>query len=226
MCGRYTLTQTEQIPDVFEVDEVRLPPRYNIAPSQTVPAVTLADHDTRQLGLYRWGLIPYWAKDEKIGFKMINARSETVASKSAFRNAFQKRRCLLPTDGYYEWRKQSDGKQPFLFRRKDRRLMAFAGLWERWRAPDGHQVLSCTIITTGPNPLSGQVHDRMPVILPHEEHGHWLDPEARSKELQALLVPYPAEEMEAVAVSREVNSPHNQRPEIIEEVAVENPPRL
>ncbi|HSR70361.1 MAG TPA: SOS response-associated peptidase [Acidobacteriota bacterium] len=226
MCGRYTLTQTEQIPQVFEVDEVRLPPRFNIAPSQMVPAVTWADQNTRQLDLYRWGLIPYWAKDEKIGFKMINARCETVASKTAFRNAFQRRRCLLPADGYYEWRAEADGKQPFLFRRKDRSLMALAGLWERWKAPDGHLVLSCTILTTRPNPLSALVHDRMPVILPREGHGLWLDPSARQSQLEELLKPYPAQEMEAVAVSRKVNSPHNDGPEVMEEVEVDNPPRL
>ncbi len=214
MCGRYTLTGYERIPDLFEVDEVRIPPRFNIAPTQSVPAVRLGSQG-RRLDFFHWGLVPFWAKDPKIGARMINARSETVESKPAFRAAFTKRRCLVLADGYYEWRKLSDGKQPYWFRLTDGGIFAMAGLWETWGGKEGESLHSCTILTTEANGLARSVHDRMPVILPTEFHSHWLDPSASRENLKEMLRSYPAERMEALPVSRRVNNVRNDDPECI-----------
>ncbi|MEE8583597.1 MAG: SOS response-associated peptidase [Acidobacteriota bacterium] len=218
MCGRYTLTGYQRIPDLFEVDDVRIGPRFNIAPTQDVPAVRLGQQGQRRLDLFHWGLIPFWAKDPKMGARMINARSETVDSKPAFRNAFARRRCLIPADGYYEWRKLPDGKQPFLFRLKDGGLFAFAGLWERWKSPEIGERLSCTILTTSPNPLAAAAHDRMPVILPPEGHRLWLDPGSAPELLKELMIPYQGSDLEAFPVSRTVNNPRNEAAECVEPV--------
>lgn len=216
MCGRYTLTGYERIPDFLEVDEVRIGPRFNIAPTQEVPAVKLDREGRRRLDFYRWGLIPFWAKDPKMGARMINARSETVETKPAFRNAFAWHRCLIPADGYYEWRKSADGKQPYLFRLQGGGLFAFAGLWERWKSPQGDHTLSCTILTTEANPLAGLVHDRMPAILPRDRHRLWLDPGSEPEVLKSLLVPYAGTDLESFPVSRVVNNPRNEVPECVE----------
>jgi len=219
MCGRFTLTvPPELIGDLFDLDvPLALQPRYNIAPSQ--PVAVIANHAQRAVELYRWGLIPHWAKDHKIGYKLINARSETLASKPSFRNAYKARRCLILADGFYEWRKQGKARIPFRFALRSAGVFTFAGLWETWRAPDGDEVRSCTIVTTEANAVVGEVHDRMPVILPVEVRDEWLDPERREPAtLQELLRPYPAEEMEGYEVSTVVNSPKHETAECVKRV--------
>src|SRR5258708_3591699 len=193
-------------------------PRYNISASQQVRVLKLADDSgtfasgtiAMQMHIQRWGLVPGWAKDVKIGYKMINARSETILEKPSFRTAFKKRRCLIPADGFYEWKKEGKGKQPFHFGMKDDSLFAFAGIWEQWKSSDGEAAVmeTCAILTTTPNELVAGVHDRMPVILPAAQYGLWLSAEAeRVGQLQDLLVPYPAGEMKRYPVSSAVNSP-------------------
>jgi putative SOS response-associated peptidase YedK len=223
MCGRFTLTDPDQdLAEQFDLPEIpALEPRYNIAPTQAVAAVRVAAGGAvRELVLLRWGLIPFWAKDPEIGARLINARSETVAEKPAFRDAFKRRRCLVVADGFYEWQKQQGKKQPFYIRLRAGQPFAFAGLWERWRGAEESIVESCTLLTTSPNGLMQPLHNRMPVILQPRDYELWLDPGVvRAELLQPLLVPYPAEEMEAYPVSRRVNSPDNDDPRCIEPLA-------
>ena len=163
-------------------------------------------------------MIPSWAKDPSIGNRLINARAETLTEKPSFRSAFRRRRCLVLADGFYEWRQipGQKGKVPMYIQMKDRELFAFAGLWEHWNAPDGSHILSCTIITTSPNPLMEEIHNRMPVILPKEGYSLWLSPDEEDPQmLSELLRPYPHEEMMAYPVSTMVNSPANESPECI-----------
>jgi len=221
MCGRYTLTvDASVLATLFDLEPlVEIEPRYNIAPSQPVPIVRTNDSGKREWARVRWGLIPSWAKDAKIGHKLINARAETAADKPSFRSAYKHRRCLLPADGFYEWVKTGGGKQPHHIRFVDRRPFAFAGLWERWTPPEGDPVESCTILTTRPNSLVTELHDRMPVILDPERFGGWirkgpLSPDAA----EAMLIPHPADGMEAVPVSSLVNSPKNDEPRCVEPV--------
>lgn len=220
MCGRYTLkTPTNVLTELFEIEEYpsALNPSYNIAPTQEVAAVVEED-DKRKLEMFHWGLIPSWAKDPAIGNKMINARAETASEKPSFRSAFKKRRCLILADGFYEWQKTDSGKQPFYIHMKDGSPFAFAGLWEAWK--NGEEISSCTIITTDANDLMNEIHHRMPVILPPENYGVWLDPDFDEKEpLMDLLKPYPSDEMEAYQVSRRVNRPANNEPSCIEPAA-------
>ena len=221
MCGRFTLHHSaEQIEERFGaavVVEIALP-RYNVAPTQDVLVVT--QNGARHLSAYHWGLIPSWAKDAGIGNKMINARAETLAEKPSFRTALSRRRCLIPADGFYEWQDAPAGvkspKTPMHIRLKDGGLFAFAGLWDEWHAPDGSPLRSCTIITTAPNAVTAPIHDRMPVILRPEDEAIWLDHSRTSgPDLLPLLVPYPADRMEAYAVSRQVNVPTVDDPELI-----------
>lgn len=224
MCGRFTLkTPASLIAELFDVridPGLELRPRYNIAPTQPVAAVrTSPTAGDRELVLLRWGLIPSWAADMKIGASLINARSETVASKPAFRQAFRKRRCLIPADGFYEWQKQAAGaggkKQPFCTTLRDGRPFALAGLWERWarpgETPGDVPLETCTILTTDANELQRSVHDRMPVILRPEDYAVWLDPQVQSPEqLTPLLQAYPAAEMQMRLVSTLVNNARNE----------------
>jgi putative SOS response-associated peptidase YedK len=218
MCGRFTLTVSARVlAELFDVPEpAELAPRYNIAPTQQVLVVRTGEGG-RELASVRWGLIPHWADDPAIGNRMINARGETVAAKPAFRSALKQRRCLIGADGFYEWKKVGAGKQPHLIRFADRRPFAFAGLWERWRPRDGGSTVdSCTIITTTPNELLRELHDRMPVILPPAAFGEWLAPESLpDPRLDELLAPFPDVDMQAFPVSRRVNSPANDDPECI-----------
>ncbi len=210
MCGRYTLTanpKTLQAEFGIPVPE-NLAPRYNIAPTQPVPVI-VAENGAPRLDVFRWGLIPSWAKDPRIGNKLINARAETIAEKPSFRAAFRRRRCLIPADGFFEWQRTSRGKQPLFIHFKNRRPFAFAGLWEQWLSPDGSEILSCTIITTAPNELLKNIHNRMPVILPAESRNLWLDESQPPQNLLSLLKPYPAPEMAFYPVSKLVNSPAN-----------------
>ena len=217
MCGRYTLrSNLKQLADLFHVGDVHLPlfdPRYNIAPSQDVLAVR--QPDGRELVELKWGLVPSWAQDPKIGYRMINARCESVAEKPSFRSAFKKRRCLIPADGFYEWQKRGKEKQPYFIHLTDDQPFAFAGLWEYWER-DGEIIESCTIITTEANELMRPLHDRMPVILPAESHDEWLDSDNQAMEdLPSLLKPYPSEEMDAYPITTYVNSPKNQGQECV-----------
>jgi putative SOS response-associated peptidase YedK len=223
MCGRFTLsTPAERLAELFGLDEVpSLAPRYNIAPSQGAPAVRLTAEGKRHLELLHWGLVPSWAKELSVGYRMINARAETAAEKPAFRKAMRERRCLVLADGFYEWQKRGRGrKQPWYIALKDRRPFAFAGLWERWHPPaaegatEAAPVLqSCTLLTTQPNALVAELHDRMPVILQPGDYDAWLDPAERDPEkLKPLLRAFPAEEMVAFEVSSRVSSPVNDDP--------------
>jgi putative SOS response-associated peptidase YedK len=224
MCGRYTLTaDLKTVADRFgapmPADEwaTSAPPRYNIAPTQSV--IVVGDDGKRYMKQMRWGLIPSWAKDPSIGNKMINARAETVAEKPAYRSALKKRRCLVPADGFYEWQKLGNVKQPMRIVLKSHEPFGFAGLWEEWMSPEGEGVLSCVIITTEANELLKSVHDRMPVILTREAEAMWLDPKIQEPErLLALLKQYPPDQMEFYPVSREVNSPAIDKPSNIEPV--------
>ena len=223
MCGRYSITTpTEAMKRVFRFSGPlpNLPPRYNVVLTQRVPIVRAArgDRHDRELATVRWGLIPFWAKDATIGYKLINARAEGIDAKPSFREAFKRgRRCLIPADGFYEWQKKGTAKQPWRITLADGEPFAFAGLWERWeKAPDGVPVESCTIITTAAIALVSKLHDRMPVILPAEAYGPWLgEDSAAPPELLALLRSYPPDAMRAYPVSTVVNSPRNDTPECI-----------
>lgn len=221
MCGRFTLTlepgELQELLDLGPFVHI-VQPRYNIAPSQ--PVAIVKDPNTRAVELYQWGLVPFWSKDIKIGSRMINARSETVAEKPAFRAAFKYRRCLVLADGFYEWKKAAGGggKIPYLFKLRDDGPFTFAGLYEHWQSPEGGELHTCTILTCEPNELVGQVHNRMPVMLNAEERWQWLAPELQPKDLLDLLKPYPAGEMKGFAVSKAVNSPANDNPEVVEPV--------
>ncbi len=217
MCGRYALfSDPERIRVHFGLREVPpLPPRYNIAPSQEVPGVR--HREERELAMLRWGLIPSWAKDIKTGYRMVNARAETVAQRPAFRAAFRRRRCLLPADGFYEWQARGRYKQPYFIRRKDGDLMAFAGLWEHWEG-EGEVIESCTLIVTDANPLLRPIHDRMPVIIDRADYDRWLLPTEDFAGLLALLRPYPEGALEAYPVSPYVNNPRHDDPRCIEPI--------
>jgi putative SOS response-associated peptidase YedK len=217
MCGRFTLAvPAEQLARQFQLEQtLELAPRYNIAPTQQVAAVR-AGESGRELVMMRWGLVPSWAKDPSVGSRMINARSETAAEKPAFRNAIKQRRCLIPADGFYEWQQLADGKQPFHITLADRAPFALAGLWEHWKTPEGGWLHSCTVLTTEANELMRPLHDRMPVIVPPEQYGRWLDPSVRESELlQDLFAPYPSEQMVAYPVSKSVNRVGNEGPELV-----------
>ncbi len=211
MCGRYTLTATgQELAELFGLPEAPVfDPRYNIAPTQPVPLVR-AGPGGRELVLARWGLIPHWAQDPSIGNRLINARAETVAEKASFRDAFRRRRCLVPATGFYEWHNQGGRKQPFHFRLADGRPFAFAGLWERWQGPEG-ALESCTVLTTAANAVVRPVHERMPVLLDPRDYAQWLDAgPSRPEELLPLLRPFPEGPMVAVPVGRWVNDPRHE----------------
>jgi putative SOS response-associated peptidase YedK len=204
----------ETLPGLELPDE--LPQRYNVAPTQ--PVAVVANNGQNKLEFFHWGLIPSWAKDPKIGNRMINARAETVAEKTSFRVPYRRRRCLVLADGFYEWRKEPGrkAKTPMYIQLKSGKPFAFAGLWDLWRSPQDEALLSCTLITTTPNELVAQIHNRMPVILSPEAYDLWLDPaEQNPNRLDAWLKPYPAAEMTAFPVSTLVNNPRNDAPECI-----------
>lgn len=222
MCGRFTLrTPKERVKREFQLrEEPVVEARFNIAPTQSILAVRQID-DEREATSLKWGLIPSWAKDDSMGARLINARSETVAEKPAFREAFKRRRCIIPADGFYEWRREGKGKQPFFFSMRDGRLFGFAGLWDSWRDEEGKVIESCTILTTEANEVLRPVHDRMPVILHPETYARWLDEDARAVEsLKELLGPYPASQMTAHPVSAQVNSPRSQGEDLIKQIAI------
>jgi putative SOS response-associated peptidase YedK len=212
MCGRYRLSKRKQMVEEYfdsTSDEADWNPRYNIAPTQPVPVIRQNPKEPRrELSLLRWGLIPAWAKGAS-GAPLINARSETAATTPAFRDALRLRRCLIPADGFYEWQRSDNGKekQPFCFEVNDEELFAFAGLWDRWKDPNGQWIKSCSILTTTPNAAISAIHDRMPVILRRDDYDLWLDPGMEDADaVSDLLKPFDARLMRSYAVSSRVNS--------------------
>jgi putative SOS response-associated peptidase YedK len=221
MCNRYTQKQDlSKLKSRFRSQSAlsELRPRFNLAPSQPAPVI-VADGE-RLLDLYRWGLIPAWAKDPKVGYKMMNARAETVATTSAYRRPFQRQRCLVPADGFYEWKPdpinpKKAPKTPMYITLASEAPFAFAGLWDVWKDAEGKEIRSFTIITTSPNELIQPIHNRMPVILNPRDEDAWLDPAARPDQLLGMLAPYPADEMTAYAVATRVNYVRNDSPDLI-----------
>jgi putative SOS response-associated peptidase YedK len=226
MCGRFVLAvQPQQMALEFAVGNLpQLAANYNVAPTQPVAVIT--NETERQVSLYKWGLLPSWAKDASMAAKMINARSETVDEKPAFRAAFKRRRCIIPANGFYEWRVNADGKKtPMYIHLKDRELFGFAGLWEVWHSPEGDEVRTCTILTTEANSFMQSLHTRMPVILHREDYEAWLQPgEMAAAPLKTLLRQYEDEKMTAYEVSRAVNRAGFSSPEMI--TPVQSPPLL
>jgi len=218
MCGRYTLTASpEAIQQAFDLTSVPpLTARYNIAPTQPVPIITSEQRDT--LTIVQWGLIPSWSKDRSIASNLINARAETIDEKASFKNAFKRRRCLIPADGFYEWKSGGKGekKKPQFLTVGDRDLFAFAGLWETWNSPDGDQVYTCTIITAEPNDLVKTFHHRMAVILDKDQYDDWLSADTPAPVLKELMRPYPSDRMSVYEVSTLVNNATIDSPEMLE----------
>jgi putative SOS response-associated peptidase YedK len=223
MCGRVRLSSdVSEIKLVFGVPPERPAPNFaaswNVAPTDPLPVVRYeAKAGERSLDVMRWGLVPYWAKDIKVGFANINAKAEGIENKPAFREAFQRRRCLVPVDNFYEWKKTPAGKQPYAIAVADRSLMALAGLWEMWRSPTGERIRSFAIVTTTPNELCAALHDRMPVVLGARNWPAWLGEEpADPTRLRAMLAPYPSDEMRCWPVSPRVGNVKNNDPSLVE----------
>lgn len=218
MCGRYTMHHSpQQLEMRFGITQAQATTteRYNIAPTQTVPVIVEGD-GARFLDTMQWGLIPSWAKEPGIAKKMINARAETLAEKPAFCTALSRRRCLIPADGFYEWKREGAARQPMHIRRTDGELFAFAGLWEEWKQPDGTPLRTCTVITTSSNALMEPIHDRMPAILLPEDEEAWLHvTPGKFEEALHLLHPYPTELMEAYPVAKRVNIPTIEDPALL-----------
>ncbi len=219
MCGRYTLTaDANELAAYFGLDTVpELTPRFNIAPTNQVPVVRTMPGIGRRMDMVRWGLVPSWAKDARIGNRLINARADTVAEKPAFRSALRQRRCLIPADGFYEWRQEESQKQPYWIGFEGRAIFAFAGLWEHWQdRATGERIDSCAIITTDANQIVSAIHGRMPVILPEQHYDAWLDTQLNEPNAAlALLQPHHGTHMIAYAVSRNVNNPRNDRMDLM-----------
>jgi len=205
MCGRYALkTPVSKLVSHFDLDEaVDVVPRYNIAPGTDIPTIRHSPEGKRVMHLLHWGLVPHWAKDPGIGAKLSNARGETVADKPSFRDAFKRRRCLVPADGFYEWKTEGRQKQPYYFSMKTGEPFALGGVWESWRAPDGRILRTCCLITTEPNEIMLPVHDRMPVIVSPDDCEAWLTGEV--DDVLDLVRPYPTDEMQTWAVSKRVS---------------------
>jgi putative SOS response-associated peptidase YedK len=219
MCGRYSVTlPPEAIRELFRVmTNLNLRPRYNVAPTDEVPVIGLEEDGQRALKMFRWGLIPRWSKEIPKGPPQINARAETITKNSMFSEAFARRRCLVPADGFYEWSKDKSqqDRRPWRIFDPDRPAFAFAGIWEPWRNPDGQIVRSFAIITTGANARIAPIHDRMPVMLRREDEDAWLDPKGPEPRLLSLLAPYDADKTGLVRVGTRVNSVKNDDPECL-----------
>lgn len=219
MCGRFALYSSVQaIVDYAKILNrmQELSPNYNIAPGQKIPVI-INKQDGKYFDIFQWGLIPFWAKDPKIGYKMINSRAETIAEKPSFKYAFKRRRCLIPANGFYEWRKKD--KQPFYIQLRDRELFTFAGIWENWKSPEGTNIKTCSIVTTEANEFVKPIHHRMPVILDREKEFDWIsDKMEDSKMLLPFLKPY-EKNMLVYEISKEVNSPRNNYKELIQSIS-------
>lgn len=221
MCGRFSLTTSPiKLTKIFHFSEIpKFETHYNIYPGSDIAVIRQTDHQ-RTLDYFHWDLIPPWAEDPKIGYRTINARAETVHKAPAFRSAFKSKRCLIPANGFYEWKKlEKEKKQPYYIRPKDEAPFAFAGLWEKWQGKDGQVIESCTIITTESTKLIKPIHDRMPLILKPGDYELWLDLEVQEiRPLQIIMKPYPKDNMDAYPVSAAVNNPRNDIPECIEPI--------
>jgi putative SOS response-associated peptidase YedK len=223
MCGRSSLTVTEKELEkrfnaTFYSDDLERYnplPNFNVAPTHMHPVMTNLDQD--HLQFFRWGLIPFWAKDKKVGYKMINARKETLLEKSTFKNAVNKKRCIVPFDGFYEWKKTEDGKQPYRIVTTDTEIFSVAGLWERWKSPEHEDIYSFTLITQEPNELMADIHNRMPAILRPDQERDWLDMNIPSEDAIQMLQPYPSELMNAYPVSKRVGNVRENDEELIQE---------
>jgi len=217
MCGRYAITTApEAIRQLFAyLEQPNFPPRYNVAPTQPVPIVRMVE-GKRQLALVRWGLIPAWVKDPRAFSLVINARGESVLDKPAFRNAMKRRRCLFPADGFYEWKRNGERKQPYFVRLKSGQPMAFAGLWESWMGPNGEQMETAAIVTTTASRSIAYIHDRMPVIVPPDAFDFWLDPHVDGEMATAVVQPAKDALIEAYEVSSAVNRTANDSPLLVE----------
>ena len=220
MCGRFMLkTPIEEIADLFGLDATPvLPPRYNIAPSQNAAIIRSTEQGKRRLSLAQFGLIPHWAKDPKVGYKMINARGETVDRLPSFREAYRRRRCMIPTDGFFEWQTVDPSgkgpKQPFAIRRSDERPFAFAGIYEHWRSKDGaRSIESFAIVTTEANRTLSPIHQRMPVVLAPEAYDLWLDPTSDGRK---LLQPCPNDWLQPIMIGLRINRPAHDDPGVLE----------
>ncbi len=225
MCGRYVLNAPEDLSERFQLRQltINLPQSWNVAPTNELPVIVENREGEREARSMTWGLTPRWAKESgKKGFAPINARAETLAEKPMFRNLLKSRRCVVPANGFYEWKNLGDHKQPFYITVKDDPLFGFAGLYDAWQDDDDEIVSSFTIITTSANELMSELHERMPVILHQDDEEEWLDRSVNdTAQVERLLGPYPAEAMQAVPVSRKVNSVRNDGPELIEPVDLE-----
>ncbi|GAA0849334.1 SOS response-associated peptidase [Paenibacillus glucanolyticus] len=222
MCGRFTITSDlEEIQDTFRIDEVNYDysKRYNVAPTQMIPCILQQSGEGRILIGLKWGLIPFWSKDPKIAYKTINARSEGIEKKPAYRHLLKQNRVLIVSNGFYEWRHEKEGKQPFRFQLNTKAPFAFAGLHDTWKDPKGNEIHSCTIITTTPNELVTDVHDRMPVILTGRAADEWINPNIQeTNKVISFLKPYPADRMIKYPVSKDVGNVKNTSPSLIEEI--------
>ena len=217
MCGRFAMTDSEEkVMDDFQVQQsgLLLEPRYNISPSQDIPVI-IQQQGLRRLETRQWGLIPFWAKVPK---PMINARAETASEKPAFRQAFRKRRCLIPASGFYEWVKEDGKKQPYFICMKNKQPIAFAGIWEEWQSAEGETLRTCAILTVEANSFLQFIHHRMPVILTPASGSIWLDASGIEDHSQNLLQPFSSENMAAWRVSRKVNVPTFDNPECLEKL--------
>lgn len=231
MCGRSSLTKTEkELEERFgatfyseDLERYNPLPNFNVAPSHVLPAIL--NTDPKHFSPLRWGFIPFWAKDKNIGYKMINARLETILEKSSFKKAFADQRCLIPSDGFYEWKKEGKAKQAFRITKKDESLFAFAGIWSKWKSPEGETVHSFSIITQQPNSLVEKIHDRMPVILREDQEDIWLSDSVSPTDLKNMLEPYPEDLMQAYPVSSDVNKVSNNNKSLIESIQ-DSPPTL
>src|SRR5215469_14952667 len=225
MCGRYRLSRRKQlVEEYFDTTpwEGDWNPRFNIAPTQPVPVIRQHPKEAvRQLSVMKWGLIPHWAKEPSIATSTLNAKSETAATKPAFRDPLKFRRCLIPADGFYEWKRTVNAKQPFCFEIGDGELFAFAGLWDGWKDPNGNWIKTCSILTTTPNALTATIHDRMPVILDRESYDLWLDAGMQNvAAISRLLKPYDASQMQLYPVSSRVNHVTNDDEECSRRVEI------
>jgi putative SOS response-associated peptidase YedK len=215
MCGRYGLTKTQGLKNRYSLEnEIDMDDNFNVAPSQIMPVI-IDDNGKNKVEEMRWGLVPFWSKTPTIKFSTINARAETVTSSSVYRDPFKKHRCLIPATGFYEWKKLTDSKIPYFIHVKSEEIFSLAGLFDIWKDVEGKEFPSYTIITTKPNKIMEDIHNRMPVILPKDEEQIWLDSKTTPTELENLLIPYSDEDMEAYTVSTAVNSPRNNNAELL-----------
>jgi putative SOS response-associated peptidase YedK len=221
MCGRYNFSKPQKLQARYQLaGDFHMEPAYNVAPSMVMPVIVERDGKRNAVGM-KWGLVPHWSKEPRVKFSTINARAETVSSSPVYKVPFERYRCLVPADGFYEWKKLDGGKTkiPYYFHLTHEDIFSFAGLYDIWKDAEGKEFPSFTIITTTPNKLMEKVHNRMPVVLKREDEERWLSANEDTARLQHLLVPYPASDMAAYTVSTSVNSPKNNSPEILKPFA-------